>query len=1389
MAGIGSLGCQTRTRSVRQRGVEIRSLPDLALVRQMPLKLIPRAVQTSRDGKRLLVGTGDTFGVGTAQVFDLDTLQAVTPEIRFRGMVERVQFLEEDRRILTVSLDGVVRLWQSDTGQPSGPEIRVGRRITALAVHPDESWIATGTGTNNIRGVEAQYVRFWDLRTGEPISPPIAHGNRVLHLAFSPAGSRLSSTSRDFHLRVWKLPHEVRPFEDLRAVVQVTTGATLDAADNVTPLDGESFRKMWTSLRERYEDDFTATPDEERDWRRHQSEIAQSQKDQGAAVDYLTSLIELDGSDPELYLRRVRLNAQLGRWDSVPADVQTLTILQSRTGGELAELAELVASLRHVPTTLEAYVMGIATKGVEQAPEDPGTLIARSHIHAQRGRWSEASRDLARAVELDSGNFRTWYELALTQLCSADEAAFAETCRRMRHAIPASNTPLIENFVAWTAALNERGADDWSDVIARAQWALDRLPFNDGYLTSTGAVLYREGRLDEALRHLSEANRLLNEPSARKASSPAYTWLFLAMTYQQLGATDEARVWFDKAQQWKESQAAEAAVGDEFVAAWNREATLQLLCSEAERLFNTNLSSCSDPQVWQARAKWREMQGDVTGAEDAWLQVTKWAGDNPLPWIHRGRWYAAHGQQEKADADFAKGASLTPNELNKFLEAGWWVVGPYPAELKEFCPPEVDPDPSRPVHVIDPQTGLSDQPVKWQSVPTTQWGRVDLTNFPGRKDIASVYALSHVYSPEERTVLLMIHKSRPLRLWVNGEFIEDYVPGEYPAQPYYEQFHRVPIVLHPGRNTILVKATTPDFYVRVGDTPRDRSILLAEQQRFAEAAQAFGQLPAADQLDLSVLPYLLPNVLALEGDHERYERLCAAVTAGSESRHASTKIAVAYFCAQTPNPVFDAHAEQLVSYAEEYAAANREPWALFWAALVNYRANHRERASSLLDDAKWNSQDRLLRALLAHHAGDAAAAQQFLDEGLAVATAYVESSQQHDRADFDAQPFVWWYDWATFLTLLTEAEQTIRGETTQSNGVKQRYEAMMAQKWAESPETAAFDHVMLFASRDGAQQVKYGQPYLARGKRLAELGRFGEAEVDFSQAVELAPTDPDVLTQRALFFAERDDPQRAAADFDAALTLIEKQNPPRWLWGRTIDAEVAGRESVYDALQALRPTDGQLLSIRIISRLRNGERESLAAPCRQLEQFGFQPYLAAVHLLRGDRVEFERLRATDAGDAYHRTLLWGLAPTDETIVPRLLAAAEELGRQGPDDRWQRRWIGLAQLRAGRLDEAKATLLGCLDSQSAWQVDSIVWPLLAITCHQLGETAESQRWWQKSEIWLRTLERLPPAAWSGAVVRGFSCEEWLMACVFHREAKALIEGAADPTRPLPASAPE
>ena len=172
------------------------------------------------------------------------------------------------------------------------------------------------------------------------------------------------------------------------------------------------------------------------------------------------------------------------------------------------------------------------------------------------------------------------------------------------------------------------------------------------------------------------------------------------------------------------------------------------------------------------------------------------AGD-PLPWIARGRWHAQHGEQAKADADYAMAASLTPSELHRFLEAGWWVVGPYPRELNEFCPPELDSDPSIPVRSVDPQTGLSDEPVRWANIPSGDFGRLELATYSGAIGNVSCYALAHVYAPQETTATICIASKSNARIFVNGEPVHDFSPtavgGTWSRDP-----HRVPFMLHEG---------------------------------------------------------------------------------------------------------------------------------------------------------------------------------------------------------------------------------------------------------------------------------------------------------------------------------------------------------------------------------------------------------------------------------------------------------------------------------------------------------------------------------------------------------------------------------------------------------------
>jgi len=85
----------------------------------------------------------------------------------------------------------------------------------------------------------------------------------------------------------------------------------------------------------------------------------------------------------------------------------------------------------------------------------------------------------------------------------------------------------------------------------------------------------------------------------------------------------------------------------------------------------------NDPDVFLAIANLQqEWDFLAQNVEESWGRAIAAAGNDPIPLIKRGRWYFERGENEKAEADFARAAELTPNELYKFLEAagGWWAL-------------------------------------------------------------------------------------------------------------------------------------------------------------------------------------------------------------------------------------------------------------------------------------------------------------------------------------------------------------------------------------------------------------------------------------------------------------------------------------------------------------------------------------------------------------------------------------------------------------------------------------------------------------------------------------------------------------------------------------------
>jgi WD40 repeat protein len=92
---------------------------------------------------------------------------------------------------------GTARIWEPDTGRVRAVLKGHTREVTAVAVAPDGSWLATGSGDHT--------VRIWDAATGRERVVLEAHSRRIPAVAVAPDGSWLATSSGDRAVRIWDL--------------------------------------------------------------------------------------------------------------------------------------------------------------------------------------------------------------------------------------------------------------------------------------------------------------------------------------------------------------------------------------------------------------------------------------------------------------------------------------------------------------------------------------------------------------------------------------------------------------------------------------------------------------------------------------------------------------------------------------------------------------------------------------------------------------------------------------------------------------------------------------------------------------------------------------------------------------------------------------------------------------------------------------------------------------------------------------------------------------------------------------------------------------------------------------------------------------------------------
>lgn len=195
-----------------------------------------------------------------------------------------------------------------------------------------------------------------------------------------------------------------------------------------------------------------------------------------------------------------------------------------------------------------------------------------------------------------------------------------------------------------------------------------------------------------------------------------------------------------------------------------------------------------DPAEFNGFSKNREI------SQVSFENIRLYPGENTLYLSIAGK----GGDSEAEEKEFGFISAFISPCAQRYIRE-WNIIGPFDAPdmswLHRTYPLEKE------WNLSEEHTGKDNKKLKWKTVSAEKSGFVPLQRLIEPNERAVAYALTYVYSPEDREAILLIGSDDGIKIWMNNRLVHSNPAyrGAYPDQD------KIKVNLNKGKNTLLLK--------------------------------------------------------------------------------------------------------------------------------------------------------------------------------------------------------------------------------------------------------------------------------------------------------------------------------------------------------------------------------------------------------------------------------------------------------------------------------------------------------------------------------------------------------------------------------------------------------